>query len=69
MASIRLISKRYVGGGASYMYTFHATYHWGKYSSGGTIEVGPYSNDNEARQDAQAQADEVERNTDPRPIS
>jgi hypothetical protein len=68
MASIQFVSKRYVGGGASWMYTFRATYHWGRYLGGGTIEVGPYSNDNEAREDAQGQADEIERNTDPTPI-
>ena len=68
MATVRLISRRYVGGGASYMYKFHATYHWGLATSGGVIEVGPWSNDNEAREEAQAIADEYELNNDPRPL-
>ncbi len=66
MASVVLLSKHYVGGGASYMYKFYATYYWGKYISGGTIEVGPWSNDNEAQEEALAIANAYEFDNDPR---
>lgn len=68
MATVRFISRRQIGGAVSYMYVFHATYHWGKATHGGTIEVGPWSNDVEAQMDAQAIADAYELENDPRPI-
>lgn len=67
MASVTFVSKAKVQGSAhQWMFTYQAMYHFGRYSYGGTYVVGPWSNENEAREDALAQANDYEANNDPR---
>jgi hypothetical protein len=64
MASVRQLKKTHVGAG-SYMYEFHAHYIWG---GGGVFVVGPWANDNEAREEAQGLADAYESENSPLPL-